>query len=450
MATSSELTDSRSNGSTVDATRQALTLLLQRQSPLEFAIRLWDGTTLPDESATGPPFTLVLNHPGALRHMFTPPGELTLGEAYLRGDFDLEGDIFAAMDLAESFVALAPSEWLRLAWKLLSLPRTEPAQPHTEGRGAARLRGLPHSRDRDRSAVTYHYDTGNEFFALFLGRWMAYSCAYFQEPEFDLDAAQEAKFEYICRKLRLQPGERLLDIGCGWGGLVVYAAENYGVDATGITLSEPQSAYGRGWIKRAGLEERARIEVLDYRDLQPLGTFDKIVSVGMFEHVGRERLLDYFRVAYRALRPGGLFLNHGIARQRAPGPGIWGRTFLQLGKFSQRYVFPDGELVQIGEALSAAERVGFEVRDVESLREHYARTLRLWVGNLEARHSDAVRITDERTYRTWRLFMAAAALGFERGRTNVYQALLSKGRPGASSLPMTRADLYRPARKETR
>ena len=448
MTTSSELTERRTNRRDVEEARELIESLFDGRSPRRFAVRLWDEAEIPADGEEQPQFTLILTHPGALRRMFVPPGELSIGEAYLRGDFNIEGDIFAAVNLAESFADLTGSEWLDVIRKLMALPRMDPPHPTSEGRSAARLRGTPHTPERDRAAVTYHYDTGNDFFALFLGQWMAYSCAYFEDPEMELDQAQEAKLDYLCRKLKLQSGERLLDIGCGWGGLVVYAAENYGVDVTGITLSNPQAAYGRAWIKQAGLQERARIEVVDYRDLQPFAPFDKVASVGMFEHVGRDHLPDYFNAAYRALRPGGLFLNHGIARQQAPQPNRWERAFLQRGKFSQRYVFPDGELVQIGEALSVAEHSGFEVRDVESLREHYARTLRLWVRNLESHYSDAVRITDERTYRTWRLFMAAAARGFERERASVYQALLSKSHPGAESLPMTRADLYGPERKE--
>ncbi|MBI5829005.1 MAG: class I SAM-dependent methyltransferase [Chloroflexi bacterium] len=423
-------------------TRGILAELFERHGLRDFAIRLWDGQTLAAEGGLMPHFTLVLTHPGALRRMFFPPGELTLGEAYLRGDFDLEGDIIAAMELAATFEALTPGDWLRLAAQALALPAADPPEVFRAGREPARLRGALHSRARDRAAVTYHYDTGNEFYALFLGQWMAYSCAYFPTRKADLDSAQTAKFEHICRKLRLRPGERLLDIGCGWGGLVAYAAETYGVQTVGITLSEPQAEFAREWLRRAGLSDRARIEVRDYRDLDPTDSFDKVVSVGMFEHVGRANLPEYFGAASRALRPGGLFLNHGIAAQNAR-PASWlERTFLQRGQFAQRYVFPDGELAPISEALWIAEQTGFEVRDMESLREHYALTLRQWVRNLEAHHAEAMQLKDERTYRTWRLYMAAAAHGFERGQTNVFQALLSKSRNGVAEVPLTRADLY--------
>ncbi|MFQ5341540.1 MAG: class I SAM-dependent methyltransferase [Anaerolineae bacterium] len=391
---------SSAQSSAISTTRAVLARLFGSHSRRDFAIRLWNGQTLPADEGSEPRFTLVLNHPGALRRMLIPPGELTLAEAYLRGDFDIEGDIIAAMSLTAEFDSLAPGDWLRLVRQVVALPATDPPEVFREGRRPARLRGLRHSRRRDRAAVTYHYDVGNDFYALFLGRWMAYSCAYFQTPEADLDAAQAAKFEHICRKLRLRPGERLLDIGCGWGGLVVYAAEKYGVQAIGITLSRPQAEYGQDWIARAGLAGRARIEVRDYRDLDPARPFDKIASVGMFEHVGRDKLPAYFQQAFRLLRPGGLFLNHGIAAQPGQAPGRLGRRLLQRGQFVQRYVFPDGELVPISDALAVAERAGFEVRDVESLREHYALTLRHWVRNLESHHAEAVRLKDERTYRT--------------------------------------------------
>jgi len=430
-----------------ETTRVILAGLFERDGLRDFAIRLWDGQTLSAESDHTPYFTLALTHPGSLRRMLFPPGELTLAEAYLRGDFDIEGDMVAAMELATMFESLTPARWLQLAQQVLALPVTYPPVAFWEGRQPAQLRGALHSRERDRAAVTYHYDTGNEFYAPFLGRWMAYSCAYFPTRESDLDTAQMAKFEHICRKLRLRPGERLLDIGCGWGGLAVYAAQHYGVQATGITFSQPQAEFAREWIRRFDLTDRVCIELRDYRDLDPNTSFDKIVSVGMFEHVGRSNLRAYFESASRALRPGGLFLNHGIAAQSDDSNNRvqdWIlRTFFQRGQFVQRYVFPDGELVPISEALAVAEQSGFEVRDVESLREHYALTLRHWIHNLESHHADAVRLKDERTYRTWRLYMAAAAQGFERGQSNIFQALLSKSRHNIAEVPLTRADLYR-------
>lgn len=445
MGTMSDATRSASAanwGPAADTTRKLLDGLFRHVESRDFAVRLWDDQLIPAEKDLAPRFTLVLTHPGALRRMFWPPGELTLAEAYLRGDFDIEGDIVASMELGQSFQALTPGEWLPLLWQVRKLPNTRAPELHELGRQPLQLSGRQHSRERDQAAVTYHYDTGNDFYRLFLGRWMAYSCAYFATRDTDLDIAQAAKFEYICRKLRLQPGERLLDIGCGWGGLVVYAAEHYDVEVVGITLSQPQVEYAQEWIKKAGLGGRAVVESRDYRDIDATFRFDKIVSVGMAEHVGRDQLVDYFRAAYRALRPGGLFLNHAIATHRSR-PSSWlERTFLQSGQFMQRYVFPDGELELINETLAAAEESGFEVRDVESLREHYGLTLRNWIRNLESRQAEAVALKDERTYRTWRLYMAASVVGFESEGTNVYQALLSKSSNGDSGLPLTRVDLY--------
>lgn len=401
-----------------------------------FTVRLWDGTCV--EPAGPSPFTLLLSHPGALRRMLLPPTELALGEAYVRGDFDVEGDLEAAIDAAVAAVTTRRDlrAWMSLAAAVLALPKDR-------GRGAvprrAALRGRLHSLERDRAAVRHHYDVGNEFWQLWLDRRMVYSCAYFPTGSENLDTAQEAKLELICRKLRLRSDERLLDVGCGWGGLIVYAAEHHGVRAVGITLSEPQARYARARIAAAGLTERCRVEVRDYREFDDR-PFDKIASVGMFEHVGRARLRDYYDAAFRLLRPGGLLLNHGITR--GPLAPRWPR-FGPRANFINAHVFPDGELVTVGDALAAAEAAGFEVRDGENLREHYVRTLQLWGGRLQARRDEAVRAVGEGKYRTWRLFMAGSAQGFATGRTSVFQALLARPEPsGAIALPWSRADLY--------
>lgn len=265
---------------------------------------------------------------------------------------------------------------------------------------------------------------------------MVYSCAYFLSPEDSLNQAQEQKLEHICRKLRFRPVQRLLDIGCGWGGLVIFAAERYGVEALGITLSQPQADLANERIAHAGLADRCRVEVRDYREVNEVHGYDALASVGMFEHVGESRLETYFQQAWRLLRPGGLFLNHGITR-RATDQRRRGRSF------SDEYVFPDGELTPISTSLHIAEKVRFEVRDVESLREHYAMTLRHWVRRLEAHHEQALQFVDEPTYRVWRLFMSGSAHGFASGRLNAHQTLLVKPGPeGQSGLPLTRADLY--------
>jgi len=397
-------------------------------------VRLWDGTLWPD--AAPRPVTVVLKHPGALREMFLPANEVGLAEAYLYDDFDIEGDIEAVFDLADSLeqATLGWTRKLRVARDLLRLPAGQGRRPGQ--RGPARLKGKRHSITRDRQAVTYHYDVSNDFYALWLDQRMVYSCAYFTTPDDDLDTAQARKLDYICRKLRLQPGQRLLDVGCGWGGLVMHAAEHYGVDATGITLSQPQADLANERIAAAGLADRCRVEVQDYRQVDEPDGYDALVSVGMFEHVGEAKLPQYFALAARLLKPGGVFLNHGIANRATNRP--------KSGpSFSDTYVFPDGELVPISTTLQVAEEAGFEVRDVESLREHYALTLRHWVRRLEAHHDQALKFVDEPTYRVWRLFMSGSAHGFTVGRLNVYQALLVwPGERGQSGLPLTRADWY--------
>jgi cyclopropane-fatty-acyl-phospholipid synthase len=403
--------------------------------PREFAVRLWDGTTWEAEPGRPTRFTLVIRHPGAVRRMFWRPNEVTLGEAFLRDDFDVEGEIEGIFPLRDhiSDPRFSLSRWLGCARLLLTLPHN--GNGSSGGPQAARLSGRCHSKERDRQAISYHYDVSNDFFALWLDRRMVYSCAYFESPGDDLDTAQEKKLDYLCRKLRLRPGERLLDIGCGWGGLLMHAVRQYGVTALGITLSKPQAELANERIREAGLADRCRVEVRDYREVQEPEGYDKLVSVGMFEHVGECRLSEYFSLAHRLLKPCGVFLNHGIACSMADmkrtGPS-----------FVDAYVFPDGDLLPISSTLRAAESSGFEVRDVESLREHYALTLRHWVQRLEARKEDAIRAADPVTYRIWRLYMSGSAHGFQTGRLNVYQVLLSKTNGGGSGLPLTRTDWY--------
>jgi cyclopropane-fatty-acyl-phospholipid synthase len=430
-----------------DQTLEILDDLFAGYTEPRLTVRLWDGTTWPDKVVVSPAFTLVLDHPGALRQMLLPPSDLNLGESYIYGDYDVEGDLTAAFPLASYFegIDLGLGDKLGLAWKLRSLPKT--AAPR-EGRQAARMSGVPHSRQRDREAISYHYDVSNDFYALWLDRRMVYSCGYFADPGDDIHTAQERKLDYTCRKLRLKPGERVLDIGCGWGGLVIHAAQHFGVEALGITLSQPQVDFARERIAEAGIADRCRVEYLDYREITPSsmpgqGPFDKLVSVGMFEHVGEVKMRTYFEQARDLLRPGGVFLNHAIARPGWQPNGDSGAFSDRGDTFSDRYVFPDGELTPISHSLRIAEEVGFEVRDVESLREHYALTLRRWVRRLEQRHEQALQHVDEVTYRIWRLFMSGSADGFESGRLNVYQSLLVKpDARGQSGLPLTRADLY--------
>ena len=422
-----------------------------------FTVRYWEGAEeRPGEEPSR--FTLVFRRPAALRRMLLPPTETRLAEAFLRDDFDVEGDLEAAAGLAAPLAERlrSPRRLLRLAGLLLRLPQGDAASNNGSATGLREaawqrwrrlLAGRRHARERDAQAIKRHYDVGNDFYALWLDENHAYSCAYFSTGNEDLDDAQEAKFDLICRKLRLRAGERLLDIGCGWGGLVRYATRQYGVTALGITLSEAQAALARERIERDGLGDRCTVEVRDYRDLPAALVFDKVVSVGMFEHVGAQQLDTYFAAAQRLTRPGGLFLNHGIislddARNRggaaAPAPRLWG-----MGRFIDRYVFPDGELVTLARAIGAGEAAGFETRDVESLREHYAETLRHWVRRLERRSGEARTLVGEATVRVWRLYMAASAYAFHTGRIGVVQMLLARPTAdGACCHPRTRADLY--------
>ncbi len=410
--------------------------VIGREGGETVGVRLWDGSHWPHDGASRPVW-LALQHPGALRAMFLPGTELALAEAYLYNDFNIQGDIIAVFDLADR-LAKSTGGWskkMSAVRLLLKLPTD--SQPRQGQRGPAQLHGRRHTPERDRRAVRYHYDVSNDFYQLWLDRRMVYSCAYFVSEDLDLDAAQEAKLDYTCRKLRLRAGQRLLDVGCGWGGLVIYAAQKYGVQATGITLSQPQAELANRRIQAAGLGGSCRVEVCDYRELDESQPFDALASIGMFEHVGEALLATYFQKALRLLKPGGVFLNHGIARRENEPPA-------PKPNFNDAYVFPDGELTPINRSLHAAEQAGFEVRDVESLREHYARTLRHWVERLEESHEQALEYVDEPTYRVWRLFMSGSSHGFASGRLNLYQTLLVKPRAdGGSGLPMTRSDWYR-------
>lgn len=418
------------------------------------AIRYWDGST--ENARDGDaPFTVVVRRAGALRRMLLPPNELSLVEGLLSGDVDIEGDVEQAMALGDAI-----NERLRSVSTLLSLVRELRKLPHDEpGANVRELRaehtvphaGALHVPERDRAAIHYHYDVGNDFYSLWLDRRMLYSCAYYADgvdAEAELEAAQLAKLDIICAKLRLRPGDRLLDVGCGWGALIMHATRQYGVTAVGITLSDAQVALARERIAAEGLGDRCRVEIRDYRQLDGLPPFDKIASVGMVEHVGVSNLPTYFNALYRALRPGGLLLNHGIVSVAAAHPkSRWDWLERRLWKrdaFLDQYVFPDGKLGPFSAVIAGAEGVGFETRDVESLREHYALTLRAWLARLMRHRDEAIAVTDERTFRIWRIYMASSAYGFATGRLNIVQTLLSKpDDQGHSGLPLRRNDLLR-------
>ncbi|MFD8261002.1 class I SAM-dependent methyltransferase [Streptomyces griseoluteus] len=406
-------------------------------APLPVRVRAWDG------SQAGPPGApvIVVRNRRALRRMLFKPGELGMARAWVAGDLDIEGDLYTALgamagllwehddegggrSLADTVRDPAARAAVRDLIRLVG-PPLPPAPPREEVRRRRHL----HTRRTDKRAISHHYDVGNDFYSLVLGPSMVYSCAYW-EDDGSLESAQRDKLELVCRKLGLKPGQRLLDVGCGWGSMAVHAAREHGVSVVGVTLSQEQAAFARKRVAEEGLTDRVEIRVQDYRDVRD-GPYDAISSIGMAEHVGAERYLDYARDLYGLLRPGGRLLNHQIARRPQQDESAY-----EVDAFIDSYVFPDGELAPIGTTVTMLERAGFEVRDVESLREHYARTLRAWVTNLEGDWARATRLAGFGRARVWRLYMAASALAFERNQIGVNQVLAVRTpETGTSGLP---------------
>ncbi|MFI0828535.1 class I SAM-dependent methyltransferase [Streptomyces roseolus] len=407
-------------------------------SPLPVRLRAWDRSEA-GPAGDGP--VLVIRDRKALRRMIWKPGELGLARAWVAGEIDVEGDLYEALDRLSGLIwerggetrgllasardprtRAAAGELLRLAGPL---PPPKPPAEEAKGRGGGR-----HSRRSDRQAISHHYDVGNDFYALVLGPSMVYSCAYWTDGG-TLEEAQRDKLDLVARKLALKEGDRLLDVGCGWGSMAIHAAREYGARVVGITLSREQAAFARKRIAEEGLTDRIEIRVQDYRDV-PDGPFDAISSIGMAEHVGAAKYREYADLLYGLLKPGGRLLNHQISRRPEPDEEAY-----RVDPFIDAYVFPDGELAPMGRTLTALEDAGFEVRDVEALREHYGLTLRRWVANLEKDWERAVRLTSPGRARIWRLYMAASAVSFERNRIGVNQFLAVKTPvAGASGLPL--------------
>jgi cyclopropane-fatty-acyl-phospholipid synthase len=385
---------------------------------------------LPDGKVLGPDDArarLVVHSPDALRRIVTAPGELGFGRAYVAGEIDIEGDIYAALPaLLELPSARDLARFWLAATRAVGVQGLRPRPPPPE---EARLRGRQHTRRRDAAAIAHHYDVSNAFYRLVLGPSLTYSCALFEKADATLEEAQAAKHELVCRKLGLAEGMRLLDVGCGWGSLLLHAAERYGVRGVGVTISARQAELACERVTDAGLANRIEIRLADYRDVSDV-PFDAISSIGMFEHVGLSKLSLYFTGLNELLRPQGRLLNHGIARPPGRKPPIRRNTFVS------RYVFPDGELHEVGAVVSAVQKAGFEVRHTESLREHYALTLRAWVSNLEANWDAAVAEVGPARARIWRLYMAGSALGFEAGRLQIHQVLAARPDGGRSGMPL--------------
>jgi cyclopropane-fatty-acyl-phospholipid synthase len=393
---------------------------------LPLAVEAYDGSRSGPEDA---PATLVVRTPDALSRVITSPGELGLARAYVAGDLDIRGPIWALLALRDRLpdVRLAPKAMLRVVRELGGWRKIRRLDPPPE---EAHLHGRRHSPERDAAAVSHHYDVSNAFYRIVLGPSLTYSCAVFHDSRDTLEQAQANKYELICRKLDLQPGMRLLDVGCGWGGMVMHAAREHGVRAVGVTISARQAELAEKRVGEAGLSDQIEIRMQDYRDVSD-GPYDAISSIGMFEHVGEDKLAEYFTRLRALVRPTGRLLNHGISRP----PGHKAR--LPRRSFMNRYVFPDGELIEVGRVVSVMQEAGFEVRHAESLREHYALTLRRWVANLEGAWDEAVEEAGEARARVWRLYMAGAAVNFEAGRTNIHQVLgAARTEDGTSAIPL--------------
>ena len=402
-----------------------------------FEVHLWDGSLLWIGHGASE-FSLRVKHADVPRDLILFRDPIRLAEAYFDDLIEVEGDFNAVLGLRHYLenLRLPLSEKVGLMFRALRLGSLKPMLNFGKKYEIRVIPTKQSARQNNSESIAFHYDVSNDFYKLWLDERMIYSCAYFESDQQDLALAQCNKLDHICKKLRLKSGELLLDIGCGWGALVCWAAKHYGVQAHGITLSHNQFDYACAEVKRQGLSHLVTIELKNYRDLPQQAIYDKIASIGMFEHVGLKNLPHYFAIARRLLKPRGLFLNHGITSDEPD----WQNSVAT--RFINRHVFPDGELDTISNIQQLMEDAKFEIFDVEGLRPHYALTLRHWVKQLEQNHDEAVRLVGERTYRIWRLYMTSCALQFEQGCTGIYQILASAKASGLPDLPLTRRDLY--------
>lgn len=393
-------------------------------------IKFWDGSSSGEASSIG---AILLRSPQALQRIIWAPDELGVGRAFVTGEIDFEGDIFELIKtLRPTQRALRRTLWelpsVVIAARKLNILHLPPSPPKEE----ARVHFWQHSKDHDAQSISHHYDIGNEFYKLVLGPSLTYSCARFSRPDMTLTEAQTSKHELVCRKLGLhnRPGQRLLDVGCGWGSMAIHAAQQHQAQVVGITISQEQADLAQQRVAEAGLSELVDIRLQDYRDISG-ETFDAVSSIGMIEHVGKTQMAKYLSILYGVLKPQGRLLNHAISSVEG--------SKLARRSFAYRYVFPDGELIDVGDVVQAMQTAGFEVRDVESLREHYAHTLRHWVSNLEEHQEKAISLVGEARVRVWHLFMAASSVGFSDGGLSVHQVLGVKTDPdGSSGMPSTR------------
>jgi cyclopropane-fatty-acyl-phospholipid synthase len=437
------MSSSRDRDARLTAAARAAIGEIARHLDIDARVRLWEGSEIGLTPAPSRPLVITIASPGVVASLLKRPSLDRIIRHYAHGEIGLEGGTL--IDLGEGLAGdgagkrLKSLSRLKVVRKLLPFLWVRPAAPGQSRAFAGDVAGHGRKQVSNRDFIRFHYDVGNDFYRLFLDQEMIYSCAYFTDWSNGIDQAQHDKLEMICRKLRLKEGERFLDIGSGWGGLLLHAAKHHGVRAHGITLSEAQLVTARERIAAAGLAGRVSVEIRDYADLD--GTYDKIASIGMYEHIGLENIPKYMKAVRRVLAPDGLFLNHAISHRASPDGRRFGTRPEQ--KAVLKYIFPGGALDDIGHTVTAMEQAGFEVHDVEAWRRHYAQTTKLWCERLTARRAEAEALVGPETYRIWVAYLAGVSLAFSRGTLRIFQTLASRTAKRPSTLPPTRADLYR-------